>query len=61
LKMCVNEFNIEQGYAFHISNLASLAVIIGLLATSILFSIAVKKRAELKELRRKKKADSLKS
>jgi len=61
LKMCVNEFNIEHGYAFHISNLSSLAVIIGLLATSILFSIAVKKRAELKELKRKRKADSLKS
>jgi tellurite resistance protein TerC len=60
-KMCVNEFNIEHGFAFHISNLASLAVIIGLLSTSILFSIAVKKRAELKESRRKKKADSLNS
>ena len=54
LKMCINEFTIEHGYAFHISNVASLGVIIGLLTTSILFSIAVRKRQEHKALKGKR-------
>ena len=54
LKMCINEFTIEHGYSFHISNVTSLGVIIGLLTTSILFSIAVRKRTERKALRGKK-------
>ena len=54
LKMCINEFTIENGYAFHISNVVSLLVIIGLLTFSVLLSIAVKKNQELKVLRRKK-------
>jgi len=54
LKMCINEFTIEHGYSFHISNVVSLLVIIGLLTFSVLLSIAVKKNQELKVLRRKK-------
>src|ERR1035437_1354002 len=49
VKMCVNEFADQLGYDFHISNLVSLGVIVSLLTISILLSIAVKKRTELKE------------
>jgi tellurite resistance protein TerC len=44
IKMCVNEFSHEFGYAFHISNYVSLAVILGLLAISIAFSIWIKNK-----------------
>jgi tellurite resistance protein TerC len=47
VKMCINEFSTEFGYSFHISNFASLAVIIGLLTISILVSILVKKHRKL--------------
>ena len=43
IKMCVNELNLELGNSFHISNLASLAVIISLLTVSILMSVILKK------------------
>ncbi len=49
IKMCVNEFCSELDYNFHISNFASLSVIVGLLTVSILLSIAVKKNEERKE------------
>ncbi|MDL2262707.1 TerC family protein [Bacteroidales bacterium OttesenSCG-928-I21] len=39
LKMCVNELSADLGYNFHISNYVSLAVILGGLLTSILFSL----------------------
>ena len=48
VKMCVNEFTDHFEYDFHISNLVSLGVIISLLTLSILLSVAVKKRDELK-------------
>ena len=48
VKMCWNEFASELGYSFHISNFASLGVIVSLLTISILLSIAVKKHAEQK-------------
>ena len=54
VKMCLNEFASEQGYNFHISNLASLGVIISLLTISILFSIAVKKNDERKIAKQKR-------
>jgi tellurite resistance protein TerC len=53
IKMCLNEFSLEHGYTFHISNLASLAVIISLLTISILLSIAVNKKEERKIARSK--------
>jgi hypothetical protein len=37
-----------MGYSFHISNMASLSVIVILLTVSILASIAVSKKKELK-------------
>lgn len=43
-KMCINELCAELGYHFHISNLVSLAVIIGLLTVSILASIMIKEK-----------------
>lgn len=50
IKMCVNEFFhhfAEQvGFDFYISNFVSLAVILGLLAFSIIASIAFKKKKE---------------
>ena len=52
IKMCIIEFTAESDYSFHISNLASLGVIVSLLTISILLSIVVKKRAELKEAKR---------
>ena len=52
IKMCINEFTAESDYSFHISNLASLGVIVSLLTISILLSIAVKKRDEMKEAKR---------
>jgi tellurite resistance protein TerC len=45
-KMCINEFCAEMGYHFHISNLVSLAVIIGFLTTSILASVLIKEKNE---------------
>ncbi|HJV76873.1 MAG TPA: TerC family protein [Paludibacter sp.] len=46
VKMCWNEFASELGYSFHISNLASLGVIVSLLTISILLSVAFKKNDE---------------
>jgi tellurite resistance protein TerC len=46
IKMCLNEFWSEFGYSFHISNFASLGVIVSFLTISIVFSIIVKKSAE---------------
>ncbi|NDP20128.1 MAG: TerC family protein [Paludibacter sp.] len=43
-KMCLNEFSIDFGYSYHISNFVSLGVIISLLTVSILLSIAIKKK-----------------
>jgi tellurite resistance protein TerC len=54
VKMCWNEFSSELGYSFHISNLVSLAVIVGLLTTSILLSVAVKKNDERKIAKNKR-------
>ena len=42
-KMCVNELCSEMGYAFHISNVASLGVIVCFLTVSILASVIFKK------------------
>lgn len=44
LKMCVNELCAELKYSFHISNLVSLSVIVGLLTLSILASKLVKEK-----------------
>jgi tellurite resistance protein TerC len=46
IKMVINELSSELNYSFHISNLASLGVIVVFLTISIIFSIIVKKRAE---------------
>ena len=46
IKMCVNEFASDFGYDFHISNMASLGVIITFLAVSIIASIMFKKETE---------------
>lgn len=46
LKMCLNEFSDLMGYSFHISNYASLGVIVGLLTLSILFSIWYNKKKD---------------
>jgi tellurite resistance protein TerC len=54
VKMCINEFASEGGYDVHISNLASLGVIVSLLTISILLSIAVKKRTEMKEAKHRR-------
>jgi len=43
-KMCINEFAHEMGYHFHISNIVSLSVIVGLLTTSILASVLIKEK-----------------
>jgi len=51
IKMCLNELSSELGYSFHISNFTSLGVIISLLTASILLSIVVKKRQEMKARR----------
>ena len=48
-KMCINEFTGEFGYDFHISNTASLGVIVLLLAISIFASITLKKKEEEEE------------
>ena len=48
IKMCVNEFCSEFGYSFHISNFASLGVIVTFLTASILLSVVVKNRQERK-------------
>ena len=50
IKMCVNEFASDCGYGFHISNFASLGVIITFLTVSILASIYNKKK-ESKEIK----------
>ncbi len=47
-KMCLNEFSIDFGYSYHISNFVSLAVIISFLTASILLSIAIKKKEVFK-------------
>src|ERR1035437_1583557 len=54
IKMCANEFASQAGYEFHISNLASLGVIVTLRTVSILLSIAVKNRDERKTLKFRK-------
>ena len=46
IKMCVNEFCKHFGYDLHISNYASLAIIVGLLTISILMSVALKRKKE---------------
>ncbi|MDR0766641.1 MAG: TerC family protein [Odoribacteraceae bacterium] len=43
LKMCVNELSRDLSLSFHVSNLASLAVIVTLLAAAIIASILRKK------------------
>ncbi len=43
-KMTINEFAAEMGYHFHISNVASLSVIVGLLALSVAASILIKEK-----------------
>ena len=50
IKMCVNEFTSDCGYGFHISNFASLGVIITFLTVSILASVYNKKK-ESKEIK----------
>ncbi|MFA7043528.1 MAG: TerC family protein [Bacteroidales bacterium] len=50
IKMCMNEFASDCGYGFHISNFASLGVIITFLTVSILASIYNKKK-ESKEIK----------
>jgi len=44
IKMCMNEFASDCGYGFHISNFASLGVIITFLTVSILASVYNKKK-----------------
>ncbi|GHT36015.1 membrane protein [Bacteroidia bacterium] len=46
IKMCVNELADELGWQFHISNYASLGVIVLLLTVSIIFSIIRKRKIE---------------
>lgn len=48
VKMCVNELSSELNYSFHISNFVSLGIILASLAISIILSVIVKKRKELK-------------
>lgn len=49
IKMCWNEFAVENGYeTYKISNFTSLGVIVTFLTASILLSIIVKKRQEQK-------------
>jgi tellurite resistance protein TerC len=47
-KMCINEFCVQFGYNFKISNFTSLGVIVSLLTVSILLSIIVKKQQDKK-------------
>jgi len=47
-KMCLNEFSIDFDYPYHISNVASLGVIVTFLTLSILLSIYVKKTEQQK-------------
>ena len=54
IKMCINEFMFHMGYDFHISNMASLGVIVCLLTISILLSVAVKKNDERIALKKRK-------
>lgn len=49
IKMCVNEFTSSCGYDFQISNIASLGVIVVLIAISIVASMAVMKNKEEEE------------
>jgi tellurite resistance protein TerC len=44
LKMCINEFSDMFGYSFHISNYASLGIIVTLLTVSIILSLAIRKK-----------------
>lgn len=48
IKMCVNELAAELGYSFHISNFVSLGIILASLTLSIILSVIVKKKKELK-------------
>jgi len=48
IKMCVNEFCSEFGYAFHISNFTSLGVIVTFLTVSIVLSVIFKKKVDNK-------------
>ena len=43
-KMTINEFTAEMGYHFHISNVVSLSVIVGLLAISVAASVLIKEK-----------------
>ena len=54
VKMCINELSSELDYSFHISNFASLGVIVSLLSASIIVSIAVKKNDERKIAKEKR-------
>jgi tellurite resistance protein TerC len=46
LKMCINELSSEMDWHFHISNLASLGVIAGILTISIVASVVKTKQEE---------------
>lgn len=46
LKMTINELASELGYGFHISNFASLGVIVTFLTVSIIFSVIMNKKKE---------------
>lgn len=48
IKMCVNELAAELNYSFHISNFVSLGIILASLSLSIVLSVIVKKKKELK-------------
>lgn len=54
IKMCINELSSELDYSFHISNFASLGVIVSLLSASIIVSIVVKKNDERKLAKEKR-------
>jgi len=43
-KMIINEFTAEEGYHFHISNVVSLSVIVGLLGISVAASLLIKEK-----------------
>lgn len=51
IKMCVNEYSANFGYDFHISNFASLSVIVSFLTISIIASVYASKKEE-KQLKR---------
>ncbi len=43
-KMIINEFTAEEGLHFHISNVVSLSVIVGMLAVSVAASVLIKEK-----------------